>query len=174
MQITLLWYFILLERCRLSLPHLQPLVPSSARQYQPQKENVALSQGFSTHFRPWTTMPFQITLWTPVDKQNSHCSYGFFRHHGLYRWSATKVLLHKKIMWTPSIGHHGPSVVKPCSIIMFLSTNDQYSLKKLICGGPVLKSWHCGYQYKFFSGGDSSLDSENCNSFESSAFASAK
>jgi len=23
------------------------------------------------------------------------------------RWS-TKVLLHKKIIWTPSIGHHGP------------------------------------------------------------------
>jgi len=85
-----------------------------------------LVQGFSTYFRPWTTMPFQITLWTPVDNQkinhtqksiytlhllhqcthctcsndqyelDSHCSYGFFRH-GLYRWSATKVLLHKKI-----------------------------------------------------------------------------
>jgi len=57
-------------------------------------------------------MPFQITLWTPVDNQkinqkqkinlhiafapltsnevDSHCSYGFFRHHELYRWSATK------------------------------------------------------------------------------------
>jgi len=28
-----------------------------------------LEQGFSTHFCPWTTMPFQITLWTPVDNQ---------------------------------------------------------------------------------------------------------
>ena len=60
-------------------------------------------------------MPFQITLWTPVDNQKivgSHCSYGFFRHHGLYRWSATKVLLQKKIMWTPWIGHHGPLGVR--------------------------------------------------------------
>jgi len=40
---------------------------------------------------------------------DSHCcSYGFFIHHGLYRWSATKVLLLKKIMWTPSVGQHGP------------------------------------------------------------------
>jgi len=39
---------------------------------------------------------------------DSHCSFGFFRHHGLYRCS-TKVLLHTKIMWAPSIGHHGPS-----------------------------------------------------------------
>jgi len=40
---------------------------------------------------------------------DSHFSYGFFRHHGLYRWSAAKVLLHKKIMWTPSVDHHGPT-----------------------------------------------------------------
>ena len=26
---------------------------------------VSLGQDFSTHFHPWTTMPFQITLWTP-------------------------------------------------------------------------------------------------------------
>ena len=42
---------------------------------------------------------------------DSHCSHGFFRHHGLYHWSATKALLHKNIIWTPSIGHHGPSGV---------------------------------------------------------------
>jgi len=98
----------------------------------------ALSQGFSTHFRSWTTMPFEITLWTPVDNQkinqtlksiytlhlihssmasnevNCHCSCGCFRHHGLYRLPATKVLLYKEIMWTPSIGHHAPPVEKSC------------------------------------------------------------
>ena len=26
-------------------------------------------QGFSTHFPPWTTMPIQITLWTPADNK---------------------------------------------------------------------------------------------------------
>ena len=28
-----------------------------------------LIQSCSTHFRPWTTMPYQITLWIPVDNQ---------------------------------------------------------------------------------------------------------
>jgi len=35
----------------------------------PKLGTLALDQGFSTHFRPWTTTPFQITLWTPVDNQ---------------------------------------------------------------------------------------------------------
>ena len=75
---------------------------------------LSIEHGFSTHFCLWTTMPFQITLWIPVDNQNGRCSYGFFRDHGLYRWSGTKVLLHKKIIWNPSIGHHVPPVEKPC------------------------------------------------------------
>ena len=85
---------------------------------------------------------------------DSHCSYGFFRHHGLYCWSATKALLNKKIMWTPSIGHHGPlgvhapwtlgcpctmdpwvsmlhgpPVEKPC-FILYQSTIKQYSIQQ--------------------------------------------
>jgi len=71
-------------------------------------------QGFSTHFHPWTTMPFHITLWTPVDNQKiNQTQKSIYTLHLVHSsiWSATKVLLHKKIMWTPSVGHHGPSWV---------------------------------------------------------------
>ena len=34
--------------------------------------SIGFRAGLSTHFRPWTTMPFHITLWAPVDKQKIH------------------------------------------------------------------------------------------------------
>ena len=69
-------------------------------------------------------MAIYVIATCSIDQQRSgysHCSNGFFKQQDLYRWSATHVLFHKKIMWTPSIGHHvplgvhGPPVEKPWS-----------------------------------------------------------
>ena len=70
-----------------------------------------------------TVMAVYVIATCSIDQQRSgysHCLNGFFKQQDLYRWSATHVLFHKKIMWTPSIGHHGPlgvhgpPVEKPC------------------------------------------------------------
>jgi len=55
-------------------------------------------------------MPFQITLWSPADNQKIYQT-----QKSIY----TLHLIHSsiyisEIMWTPSIGHHGPPVEKPC------------------------------------------------------------
>ena len=58
-----------------------------------------------------TVMATYVIATCSIDQQRSgysHCSNGFFKQQDLYRWSATHVLFQKKIMWTPSIGHHGP------------------------------------------------------------------
>ena len=41
---------------------------------------VDVEQGFSTHFPPWTTMPIQITLWTPADNKKLQRHKNQFTH----------------------------------------------------------------------------------------------
>jgi len=54
-----------------------------------------LCQGFSTHFHLWTTMPFQITLWIPVDNQKIIRRKNQFTHCIKLMQMAEVVWLHK-------------------------------------------------------------------------------
>jgi len=88
----------------------------------------------------------------PSNEVDSHCSYGFFRHRGRYRWSATKVLLHTEIMWTLSIGHHGPlgvhgpPVEKPWARVISNSMSHPfiYKFETIFSSFCVcIKCWSC-------------------------------